>query len=90
MRALVPARQAYSILESLGGLDEGEMLVRLVTAAALEANDKLDEARAVAAVGAARLATLASKLPDELRGDYLDQVAENAALRRLAERLVLH
>jgi hypothetical protein len=88
--ALAAARQAYAILESLGGLDEGEMLVRLGLAAALEANDKLDEARAVASVGAARLATLAGKLPEALRATYLEQVAENAALRRLAERLVLH
>jgi serine/threonine protein kinase/tetratricopeptide (TPR) repeat protein len=89
VHALASARQAYAILESLGGLDEGEMLVRLGLAAALEASGKLDEARAVASVGAARLATLAGKLPDELRTDYLERVAENAALRRLSERLVL-
>ena len=89
-RALATARQAYAILESLGGLDEGEMLVRLALAAALEATGHLDEARAVAAVGAARLQTLAGKLPEALRANFLDEVAENAALRRLAERLVLH
>jgi tetratricopeptide (TPR) repeat protein len=87
--ALIAARQAHAILESLGGLDEGEMLVRLGLAAALEANGKLDEARAVASVGDARLAALADKLPEELRANYLEQVAENAALRRLAERLML-
>jgi eukaryotic-like serine/threonine-protein kinase len=88
-KALAAARQANAILESLGGLDEGEMLVRLGFASALEATGKIEEARAVAQVGVARLDQLAAKLPESLRGNYLEQVAENAALRGLAQRLML-
>ncbi|HUH06077.1 MAG TPA: protein kinase [Kofleriaceae bacterium] len=79
------AREAYGILESLGGLDEGEMLVRLAWAEALEANERRDEARVVARVGAERLRQLAARLEDpDLRQCYLEAVAENAALLALA------
>ncbi len=84
--ALTPAREAYTMLESLGGLDEGEMLVRLAYAEALAANGRAEEARALAAVAAERLRRLAERLDDpSLRASYLDAVPENAALLAMAE-----
>ena len=85
--ALAAARDAYAILEQLGGLDEGELLVRLALADALDRAGRDDEARAVAAVAARRLDDLAAKVPAALRADYYGRVPENAALRALAERL---
>ncbi len=82
--AVAPAREAYAILESLGGMDEGEMLVRLALGEALAGAGRADEARAVLVVADARLTELASKLPDPLRATYVERVPENAALRRLA------
>ena len=72
---------------ALGGLDEGELLVRLALADALDRAGRDDEARAVAAVAARRLDDLAAKVPAALRADYYGRVPENAALRALAERL---
>jgi len=84
--ALTIAREAYTLLESLGGLDEGEMLVRLGYAEALAANGRGEESRALAAVAAERLRRLAERLDDPaLRASYLDAVPENAALLALAE-----
>ena len=84
--ALGPARDGHAILESLGGLDEGEILVRQVYAAALDGNQRTDEARGIVAVAMARLAGLADRLPADLRTGYL-AIREHAALRALADRL---
>ncbi len=85
--ALAAAREAYAILESLGGLDEGELLIRLAQASALAAAGHDDEARAVTTVAVHRLDELAGKLPPALRADYLERVSENATLRALAREL---
>ncbi len=87
--ALAPAREAHAILESLGGLDEGELQIRYALAAALDGGGRADEARAVTAVAIQRLDELAAKLPLALRPDYLDRVPEHAGVRRLAARLGL-
>jgi serine/threonine protein kinase/predicted ATPase len=80
------ARQAYGILETLGGLDEGEMLVRLAWAEALSMNGRDEEARGVAGVGSRRLRQLAERLHDpHLQQCYLEAVPENAALIAFAE-----
>jgi len=85
--ALAAARDGYAIVESLGGLDEGEMQVRLALVEALAANGLDDEARAVARVAADRIAALAAKLPAPLRTSFLTRVPENAALLALAQTL---
>ena len=79
--AITTAREGYGILESLGGLDEGEMLVRLAYTEALDAAGRRDEARAMASVAAARLRQLAGRLDNpRLRRAFLEAVPENAAL----------
>ena len=86
--ALGPAREAYAILQSLGGLDEGEILVRLAHAEALAAVGRADEARAVAEVARHRLDALLAALDDDtLRTTFSTAVEENVALMALAQRL---
>jgi tetratricopeptide (TPR) repeat protein len=85
--AVAAAHEAYGLLESLGGLDEGEGLVRLAWAEALEAAGRLEEARAVVTVALARLAELGKKLDDTLRASFLGRVPEHAALCALAVKL---
>jgi predicted ATPase len=81
--ALAPAREAYAILESLGGLDEGEFLIRLAFAEALSAAGRAGESGAVVHVACARLDLLASRLTPELSRTFLCEVPEHAALRAL-------
>jgi hypothetical protein len=78
--ALPPAREAFAILEQLGALDEGEMLVRLALAEALGAAGRADEARAVVDVACGRLDVLAARLDPELAAGFLRDVPEHAAL----------
>ena len=61
------------------------MHVRLAQCEALAAAGRHDEARAVAAVAAARLGQLAARLDDPaLRASFLERVPENAAILALA------
>jgi serine/threonine protein kinase/tetratricopeptide (TPR) repeat protein len=86
--ALPAARKAHALLDSLGGLDEGELLVRQVLASALDGTGQTDEARGVAAVALWRLDNLVERLPADLRPGYL-AICEHVALRGLAERLAI-
>jgi hypothetical protein len=79
------AGYAMDLLQTLGGMDEGEALVRLVHARALALDDKLEEARA--AIGAARdrLLSRAAKIGEpKWRQSFLERVAENALTLELA------
>jgi tetratricopeptide (TPR) repeat protein len=79
--ALAAARQAHGILAELGGLDEGELLVRAVFIAALAASGRSDEASAVAEVAVRRLHELAATLDDpQLRAQFLTRVPEHSAI----------
>jgi serine/threonine protein kinase/tetratricopeptide (TPR) repeat protein len=83
--ALDAAREAMELLESLGGLDEGESLVRLMYAEALAAAG--DHARAREAIAAARhrLLERAAKISDPgWRRSFLERVPENARTMSLA------
>jgi tetratricopeptide (TPR) repeat protein len=77
-RALVAAREAIELLTTLGTLEEGEALVRLVYAEALHAAG--DPGAAAAILGArAHLLERAAKIRDPiLRKSFLERVPENA------------
>jgi tetratricopeptide (TPR) repeat protein len=82
---LARAREAMDLLRSLGALEEGEALVRLTYAEALEATG--DEAGRVVAMEAKRaLLARAEKIEDPaLRRTFLESVDENRATLNLAE-----
>jgi hypothetical protein len=77
--ALATAREAMSLLDSLGAVEEGETAVRLVWAEALHASG--DRRAAVSAIAAARERVLArsEKIADpRARASFLERVPENA------------
>jgi tetratricopeptide (TPR) repeat protein len=83
--ALARAREAMGVLESLGGLEEGEALVRLVHAEALHASGDLPGACRAVLAARAQVLTRAAKLVDPLvRASFLGAVAENARTLALA------
>jgi eukaryotic-like serine/threonine-protein kinase len=85
--ALREAEEGHRMLEALGGLDEGEALVRLVLAEALAANDR--QAEAVVAIREAkeRLLARAAPINDPLLGQaFVENVADNVRTLALAAR----
>ena len=77
--ALAAAREAMDILTSLRGLEEGESLVRLVYAEALDAAGEHAAARDAIAEARARLLARADKVTEpSLRASFLERVPENA------------
>ncbi|MEJ7732647.1 MAG: AAA family ATPase [Polyangiaceae bacterium] len=83
--ALEAARDALELLERLGGLDEGEALVRLSHAEALAAAGQSDPARRAIAVAHRRLMERAARISDaEWRRSFLERVPENARTIQLA------
>jgi len=86
--ALAAAHEAMSTLDALGGVEEGESLVRLVLAEALDATGNLDAARAATRSAYARLLERAAKISDpEWRKSFLERVPENAKTAELMARL---
>jgi hypothetical protein len=82
--ALAAAREAIDLLDTLGTLEEGEALVRLVYAEALHAST---DRRAASAILDARdhLLDRAAKIRDPLlRRSFLERVPENARTVALA------
>jgi hypothetical protein len=76
--ALTAAREAIDLLDTLGALEEGEALVRLIYAEALHAST---DSRAPSAILDARdhLLDRAAKIRDPiLRRSFLERVPENA------------
>jgi Tetratricopeptide repeat len=85
--ALEWVRPATVILEELGGIDECEMLVRLVHAEALAATGDAPGAHSVLAAARERLLSLADRIQDaHLRQRFLSNVPENARTLQLAEQ----
>ncbi|AUX46951.1 protein kinase [Sorangium cellulosum] len=87
--ALAAAAEALAALESLGGLEEGESMIRLVYAEALSAAG--DPGKAAAAIAAARdkLLDRAESVRDpEWRRRFLSLVPDNARTLALAEQWV--
>ncbi|WP_437304760.1 serine/threonine-protein kinase [Sorangium sp. So ce388] len=87
--ALAAAGEALAALESLGGLEEGESMIRLVHAEAFSAVG--DAKRAAAAIAAARdkLLDRAARVRDpEWRRRFLSHVPDNARTLELAAQWV--
>jgi eukaryotic-like serine/threonine-protein kinase len=83
--ALARAREAISGLTSLGTIDEGESLVRLVYAESLAASGHPDEAAAAITQARDLLLTRADKLRDPAhRERFLHGIADNARTLELA------
>ena len=83
--ALPVAREAFATLESLGMIEEGESLVRLVHAEALAASNLNDEFAAAIAGARTNLLTRAAKISDpEWRHRFLTAVPDNARTLTLA------
>jgi predicted ATPase len=76
--ALAFARHGMQILETIGSLDEGEPLLRLVYARALHASGDVDAARAAIAALCRVLRSRAEKITDPAwRKSYLECIVEN-------------
>jgi eukaryotic-like serine/threonine-protein kinase len=83
--ALDAAREATELLEQLGGIDEGESLVRLVHAEAVWANGDVEGARRIVGTARERLLARAAKISDPAwRQSFLERVPENARTMALA------
>lgn len=86
--ALASAREAIDTLEALGGIEEGESIVRLAIAEALAASGDAAGAREAAASARLRLLERASKISDvSWRASFTSRVPENARTLALAEEL---
>jgi eukaryotic-like serine/threonine-protein kinase len=84
--ALAAATTAMTLLETLGGLEEGEALVRLVHAEALHDSGDVERAREAIRAASTRLEERAQRLRDpSLRRSFLEQVPENARTLALAQ-----
>lgn len=79
------ATTAVTMLDEMGGIDEGELLIRLAFARSLAATRRGDEARAAIRFAHDRLATrLASIESPALRASCLARIPEHAEVARLA------
>jgi hypothetical protein len=86
--ARAPAAEAMAIMASLGGLEEGEPLVRLAHAEVLLAGGDVDAARAALAEARDHVLSRAAKVKDPARRQsFLAAVPEHARTLALAERL---
>jgi len=83
--ALAVARRGLEILEGLGGIDDGEAIIRLTVAEALFATGATDAGRAAIAAARERLLHRAARIPDEaMRAHFLQRVPENRRTLELA------
>jgi tetratricopeptide (TPR) repeat protein len=84
--ALADASKAAQMLLDLGGLEEGESLVRLTYAEALHAAGDIEAARAELAAARGRLLERAAKIADPaLRRSFLERMPDNARTIELAD-----
>jgi len=87
--ALGATHEAMSLLESLGGIEEGEASVRLAHAEALFASGDTQKAHSVIAVAVSRLVERAQKIREgRWRNSFLNQVPDNARTLSLAHAWV--
>jgi tetratricopeptide (TPR) repeat protein len=82
--ALVAARESNQLLESSGGIEDGEALARRVLAEALDACGEHAAARRAIAAAARRLHERAERMADpEWRRGFLERVPDNARTMQL-------
>ncbi len=84
--ARVPAEEALSILDSLGGIDSGETDVYLAVARARLACGDEAAARAILKRGRDRVESRAARLAEPNRTTFLTKVPSNVALLALARK----
>jgi len=85
--AVAFAVEAQSILERLGGVEEGESLIRLVNVLANRLEGKEEQARRLLSDAKRRLIERADRLGDpEVRRSFLERVPDHARILALAER----
>jgi len=88
--ALSHTREALRLLATVGGIEEGEALVRLLHAESLRALGDHDEARRAIVEARDRLLERASKIRDEgMRRSMLERVPTHARTLALAEEWAL-
>jgi hypothetical protein len=84
--ALNHAREAQAMLDEMGGVDEGEALIRLTYARCLHAAGALPEAKAAIVLARERLHERASLIEaPELRRSFLEQLPDHVLTASLAE-----
>jgi len=87
--ALASAREGNDLLEALGGVEEGESLVRLTYAQALQATGDAERARTAIRRARDRVLERAAKITDpEWRASFLENLPENARTLSLARELL--
>ena len=85
--ARAAAAEATRILRAQGGVEEGESLIRLVHALALEATGAPDQAEVAITEARRRLLERADRINDaRLRRSFLDHIPENARTLAMAQR----
>jgi serine/threonine protein kinase/tetratricopeptide (TPR) repeat protein len=88
LEATAVAEEAHAILESLGGIEEGESLVRLVHAEALAASGDVPAFTLAIATARARLLERAAKIGDRAwRDRFLKGVPDNVRTLELARSI---
>lgn len=86
--ALAVAREAFALLESLGTIEEGETMVRLVHAEALSANGLDEEFETAIASAREHLLAKAERIGDPAgRARFLAGIADNARTLELAAQV---
>ncbi|MEP7124641.1 MAG: serine/threonine-protein kinase PknK, partial [Byssovorax sp.] len=86
--AYAAASEAMAILEELEGVEEGEALIRLLHAQALEAMGHVPQAQTRINEARLRLMERADRITDtRLRRSFLDHIPENARTLAMASRL---
>ncbi len=84
-QGLIHTRAAMKLLSSVGGIEEGEALVRLLHAEALRATGARDEARVAIGAARERLLERASRVGDpDMRRGMLERVAAHVRTLALA------
>ncbi len=87
-RADAQSAEALAIVDDLGGIEEGEALVRLMRAEVLLTLGLADDARSLVDASKARLLSRAERLSDSTwRASFLERVPENRRTFELHARL---
>jgi hypothetical protein len=88
--ALKAAREAHTLLESLGTIEEGEVMVRLVYAETLAANGHTESFAQAITSARDRLLARANRIRDPAaRERFLTAILDNARTLALASRVDL-
>ncbi|MBX3203235.1 MAG: protein kinase [Labilithrix sp.] len=84
-RADAPARESLHLLETLGGVEEGEAFIRLTYAEALDALGDHDGAREAIATARVRILERTAMIQDaQWKDTFIERVRENARTLELA------